>query len=475
MWPQQARSRSTSSHDEPRGDGVRRACDHAGVADWVRPDEHGVETMGERVRSLRRSAGLSQEELAAGRFSKEYVSQIERGKTRPTAETLEWLADRLATDREFLEHGLTRADTERLEAALVAAERLLEEVRYVDARQAFRDVRERAGSGASPTFRLRLLQGEAWAHIRLGDLTEAMALLEQAATLAVGAGFTDVDRAEIVFRVGVVRYSESNIAEAIVLFDQALVLAQGSDLPGDRLRSDVFHWRARCHRRNRDWVAAADDVERALELAEACADTRRIADALFQASLVAQRQGRWLLARTHAERACTLFENLGDRATVARLVNNRAGLEHLLGDTQRAVDLLEQAFAMFVDLDLAVDAGYVCSSLAEIRLENGDAELSEIQARKALDLLAGRVDHLQEIGTAQLTLGRALSAQGRLDDAESCIAAADETFAQAHSVSHRSSAWLAQGDVESRRGNDRVAAGLYRRAAQSLQEVDTRA
>ena len=431
--------------------------------------------MGERVRSLRRSAGLSQEELAAGRFSKEYVSQIERGKTRPTTETLEWLAERLATDREFLEHGLTRADTQRLEAALGDAERLLDEVRYADALRAFRDVRERVGAEASPTLRLRLLQGEAWAHIRLGALAEAMTLLEQAATLAVSAAFSDVDRAEIVFRVGVVRYSESSIAEAIVLFDQALALVEGSDLPGDRLRSDVFHWRARCHRRNRDWVAAEDDVERSLELAEACADTRRIADALFQASLVAQRQGRWLLARTHAERACALFETLGDRATVARLVNNRAGLEHLLGNTQRAIDLLERAFEMFVDLDLSVDAGYVCSSLAEIRLESGDPELSETQARKALRLLDGRVDHLQEIGTAQLTLGRALAARGRLDDAESWIAAADGTFEQARSASHRSSAWVAQGDVESRRGNDRVAAGLYRRAARSLQEADTRA
>ena len=67
---------------------------------------------------------------------------------------------------------------------------------------------------------------------------------------------------------------------------------------------------------------------------------------------------------------------------------------------------------MFVDLDLAVDAGYVCSSLAEIWLESGDAELSETQARKALDLLDGRVDHLQEIGTAQLTLGRRIRGAG---------------------------------------------------------------
>ena len=51
--------------------------------------------LGERLRQLRVSAGLTQTELAGDRFSKEYVSQIERGKTRPTRETVEWLAHRL--------------------------------------------------------------------------------------------------------------------------------------------------------------------------------------------------------------------------------------------------------------------------------------------------------------------------------------------------------------------------------------------
>ena len=54
--------------------------------------------MGERVRQLRIARGLTQTELAGERFSKEYVSQIERGKTRPTGETVEWLASRLGVD-----------------------------------------------------------------------------------------------------------------------------------------------------------------------------------------------------------------------------------------------------------------------------------------------------------------------------------------------------------------------------------------
>src|SRR4026208_1672386 len=63
----------------------------------------GSARLGERVRQLRVAAGLTQTDLAGERFSKEYVSQIERGKTRPTRETIEWLAAKLGVDARFLE------------------------------------------------------------------------------------------------------------------------------------------------------------------------------------------------------------------------------------------------------------------------------------------------------------------------------------------------------------------------------------
>jgi tetratricopeptide (TPR) repeat protein len=428
------------------------------------------ETVGARVRSLRKAAGLTQAKLAGGRFSTEYMSQIELGKTQPNRETLEWIADRLETDPEFLEHGLSAADAERVEAKLREAELLLDRHRSEDALRAFADAAKIGGGAAHAAVSLRVLRGEAWARIREGEVDQALALLEDAARLALGAEFTDVDRAGIVFEVGVCRYSQSRVSEAVVLFDQAEGLATRSGLPCDLLLSDIFHWRSRCHRRNRDWVAAGEDVERALELADASSDRRRAADALFQASLVAQRQGRWVLARTYTQQAKDLFDELGDRPTVGRLLNNLAGLEHLLGNSGAAVSLLHEAFEIFVESDLSVDAGYVCSSLAGIQLARGDAEAAETDARKALTLLDGRVDHLQEVGMAELSLGRALAAQGQVSDAEEWIAAADRAFEQARSVGHRSEAWMAQGDIESARGADREAADLYRRAAVALRE-----
>ena len=71
--------------------------------------------LGERLRRLRVAAGLTQGELAGDRFSKEYVSQIERGKTRPTPETIEWLAQQLGVDASFLANGVSTDERGRVE------------------------------------------------------------------------------------------------------------------------------------------------------------------------------------------------------------------------------------------------------------------------------------------------------------------------------------------------------------------------
>jgi tetratricopeptide (TPR) repeat protein len=117
-----------------------------------------------------------------------------------------------------------------------------------------------------------------------------------------------------------------------------------------------------------------------------------------------------------------------------------------------------------------VEAGYACSSLAEILVEEGAPDEAEQLALKALSLLGGRRDHVSEIGTAQLALARALTAQGRLGEAEVWAERADKTFEGARLTSHRSYAWLAQGDIEVERGNDRTAADLFRRSAVALLE-----
>ncbi|MGH3023395.1 MAG: helix-turn-helix domain-containing protein [Gaiellaceae bacterium] len=429
-------------------------------------------SLGERVRQLRIARGLTQTDLAGDRCSKEYVSQIERGKTRPTADTIEWLAARLGVDATFLEIGVSSSERDRVEGVIARAEAALESNQYGDALDELSGLGDALGAVAAPELEVRALLVESWARMYEGEVRKAISTLDRARGIVEAPSFTDVDRAEVLYRLACCRYKLNSISTAVALYSQALELVERSGLPADRLRSHIYGWRSRCYRRQRDWEAAREDVERALELAEGMNDRRTMANGYFQASLVAERTGHWVLARTYAEKAKSIYEELHDQSNVGKLLNDIGALNFLLGKPDEAIRFLKDSFKALIDVGDDTDAARVISSLAQVHLRTGKAELAEEQARQALEMLQGRVDHLDEIGNAELVLGRALLEQDRLDEAEESFAAAESSFDQLSSASHRAAAWIAQGDLAGRRGDDHRAARLYRRAAETLQDFN---
>jgi tetratricopeptide (TPR) repeat protein len=261
------------------------------------------------------------------------------------------------------------------------------------------------------------------------------------------------------------------MASAVALFSEALSLAEASNLPCDLLRSEILGWRSRCYRRQRDLEAAREDVERALELAQALGDHRTMANVYFQASMVAERMGHWVLARSYAERAKAYYEQLNDERNVGRLLNNLGGLNFQLGKPEKAVEDLKSAYRVLLDKGSEAEAANVVASLAHVHLMTGQVTTAEEEARHALDLLEGREDFLLDIAPTQLVLGRSLMEQGRLDEAQEALRLAEASAEQLESISHRAAAWMAQGDLAGRRGEDATAARLYRKAAEALQDV----
>jgi tetratricopeptide (TPR) repeat protein len=439
------------------------------VLDAVRARQAPRNALGERVRQLRINRGITQTQLAGERFSKEYVSQIERGKTRPTKETVEWLAAGLGVDATFLETGVSTDALERTAGLVSRAEAAVASRQYDEAATIAAAIPRSELAGA-PDLELRALLAESWARMYLGETRKAVDLLTHARSLVEAPSFSDVDRAEVLYRLGCCRVKLSSFATATALLDEALTLAERSGLPCDRLRSNILEWRARCHQNQRDWAAAREDVERALELAEGLDDRETMAHVYFQASVVAEREGRWVLARSYAEKAKGLYEEIADRVNAGRLLNNLGGLEFLLGKPENAISHLKEAFRVFMESGSDVEAGYAVSSLAQVNLRTGNAALAEEQARQALALLGDHEEEIEEVGNARLVLGRALLEQDRLDEAEKAFALAESGFAQLSSASHSAAAWVAQGDLAARRRDAEKAADLYRNAAQALQD-----
>ncbi len=74
-------------------------------------------SIGRRIRERRRRAGLSQQRLAEGRYTKAYISALETGAAKPSMAALNFIAARLGTTAAEL---LANPDTtwNRLEADL---------------------------------------------------------------------------------------------------------------------------------------------------------------------------------------------------------------------------------------------------------------------------------------------------------------------------------------------------------------------
>src|SRR3954465_4147409 len=123
--------------------------------------------LGERLRQLRVTAGMTQTDLAGERFSKEYVSQIERGKTRPTRDTIEWLAQKLGVDPGFLERGVSADERRRVETLPPRAEALTESHQHEEAIVEYENCKTAVLATGVTELEVRHLAGEAL--VRLGE------------------------------------------------------------------------------------------------------------------------------------------------------------------------------------------------------------------------------------------------------------------------------------------------------------------
>ena len=309
--------------------------------------------------------------------------------------------------------------------------------------------------------------------LQLGDVRDGARRCSSApAAWREYGGFSDVDRADLLFRLGVCRYKLSSISTALALFGEALKLAEGSEpavrpaaLAHPRLALALLPAPARLGGRARGRRARA-------RARGGLNDRRGVADAYFLASIVAEREGHWVLARSYAERAKALYEEIADRRRVGRLLNNLGGLNFLLGKPERGrVAAQAVAFGRARRSAADADAAQAVSSLAQVHLRTG-----EIGARRGAGAARARAPRRprrlprrdrQRAARARPRAARAGPAR-RGRGVRST--AAEASFAQLSSPATRPRPGSPMATSRRRRGDDRTAARLYRRAAEALQD-----
>jgi tetratricopeptide (TPR) repeat protein len=423
-----------------------------------------MSTVGKRLRKLRKEKGLTQTEVTGGQYSKEYVSQVELGKTKPSRKAIKLFAKHLDVDESYFETGVDLAGRERFENLIANGEVLTERREYAEAIRAFEEARSIGEKAENLDFVWRAETGRAWALHQSGKRREALSMLAEARSYQEEKHPVSVDHALVLFRIASVREAMGDLKLALLLLEEAAKVLERCPVPAEALRVRVLRRMASIYAKRRDLQAGREAAEAALDLAKRLTDRRAVAEAYWEAALLEERRREFTRATEYAQRARDLLSELGDQQETAVLLNDLGEIKQRMGRASEAAQHFEEALELLRMVDDPATRSSLLNGLADARLSMGEYESSLESAGKSLAIMEGRENNRGLAAQAHLIRSRAYLQQTRLEEARKELADAKELLEKSDSGDRLGDALVVEGDLLLAEGQPEAAAMTFRRS-----------
>lgn len=428
-----------------------------------------MSTVGKRLRKLRKEKGLTQTEVTGAQYSKEYVSQVELGKTKPSRKAIKLFAKHLDVDESYFETGVDLAGRERFENLIANGEVLTERREQAEAIRAFEEARSIGEKAENQDFVWRAESGRAWALHQSGKRREALSILSDARSYYEERHPTSVDHALVLFRIACVRESMGDLNVALLLLEEAVKVLDRCPLPADNLRVRILRRQASIYAKRHDLQAGREAAEAALELAKRLSDRRGVAEAYWEAALLEERRREFTRATEYALRARDILAELGDQQETAMLLSDLGGIKGHMGRAAEAAQHFEEGLELLKSVDDPVTRSSLLNGLAASRLGLDDADGALESASKSLAIMEGREQSEALAGQAHLVRARAYLAQAKFEDCRRELEAARGLFESLEATGRLREVLVVEGDVLLLEGKAEEAARTFRRSCELAQ------
>ena len=424
-------------------------------------NSHVARRVGERIRQARTRVGLTQAQLAQGRYTAAYISALERGLAKPSMAALTFLSERLGVSVPDL------VSEERPAAGRLEADLLLASGDYQAALDRYDALLETAGEDRRN--RAELLRGRAEALIRMDRAREAIRPAAESAELfdAIGA---QADAAWARYWLAGAHYLTDNIAEAQSIYQQ--LLAQ--ERAGLQVAPD-FRFRLLTQLGNTEaWDGSAERALTYMEEARSLIgdiSVRQRAAFLSGLSLQYRRAGDLEASIRVGHESLALYRVAEAEQDEAVLEVNLAISFIELGSSGKAKTHLRRARSLAEELDDAFLLAGVIEAEARLAFAAGDLDAAVERARAAVAASDAGGSYMAAVG-AHRTLARVAVARNKREDAEGAFGRAAELLRTHRSHSQLRDVLGEWGDVRAGWGDAGGANELY---AEALGRRRTRA
>ncbi len=438
--------------------------------------------VGLRIREARTDKGLSQKDLVGERFSKSYISSIERGKITPSLKALEYIARRLNVTVGYLLTGIHPGQTTSTSAFTPSPEEpvdqesparwdlLMYEARILREQHRFEPARHLLNT----KIRVRQLGVEqlkqyhftlAQVSLDLADYAGALAELDAARDLADKTGDQEM-LARIRQFSGLVFMRQGKPVLAIEQLRQALQAVENGAMKGFHFRLAVYSQLGMLQHQLGDDKEAVEMYQRALQLAEDGATPEKLALLYWNLAASYRDSGNLAQAKAYAGKSLALYETLGDMKMLTEL---RSGYGLILLEAHRFPEAEEQflqAKQQASDHNDQVDHTIACMHLADLYLEQDDLE----QARRYSDEMEQGLEKVDSTirGHAFSSRASLLAAQGDNEKAITYFEEAVQLIENTPAKELLSKIYFRYARALSAIGNSVRAAEMFERAYRQL-------
>ena len=416
--------------------------------------------LSERIRSERIRAGLSQTALAGHDFSPSYISLIEAGRRVPTDSALAVLAQRLGTSAEFLRHGDKAPSEEKARLEIGFARLALANGAPLEAKERLLALDL---TTISPRHHAEALGALAQAHEALGELNEAVAVLEPLLSRARGQRRW-LEAAALGNDLVATYHEAGDLGRSIELGESVLQEVEAGGIAGSdehlRLASTIL-W---SYYERGDLLYATHRAAELISLAEAKGTLRGRGSIYWNASLVAEARGDFVEARRLTERALAYLSEGAASRDLPRLRLHYGWL--LLRcepvDPEGALVQLAQAAQALAVVGSGPEQARCAFEVGRAHLMLGDAGRAEEEARSGLALLDDQA--VLDTCNGRLLLGDALAAKGEVPTALETYRWAAQMLGLMTAAREAAAVWRSIGDRLLEHGDLPGALDAYDRA-----------
>ncbi|WP_162251518.1 MULTISPECIES: helix-turn-helix domain-containing protein [unclassified Nocardioides] len=420
--------------------------------------------LGQRIRTARVAAAMTQAQVAAGEVTAAYLSRIEDGQRRPEASLLERMATRMGVSLDDLLLGVSRDQVQELQLAVDHAELSLVSGDGAGALRAIDAVLADPAIQGTPLVLRAAQQVRAGALEATGDLDSAIVLLEK---------LTASPTPDAIWLKGLIAlsrcYRESgDYPRAINVGEQAQAIVDELGIGGLTEAIQLTVTTAGAYHSQGDLGQAMRTCMRALEAAERYDSPVGKASAYWNASIVEATRGSASAAIDLARKALALFELSDDSRNLSRL---RATVANMLllqdpPDPEAALEMMstiEREMSWSNASAWDISWLHLCRGKAHFLLGDHDAALASV----------ARVEETKPTGAPTLEAqclvleGRIAFAGGDRDRARSLFRAGVHALTAAGADRGAAQLWFELADLLAEVGDHEGAVEAFRSAGAS--------